>query len=299
MRSPKRAHDRTSFFKYMPSPTAKIVLGNSSLRWSSPVLFNDPFDVPREMSFGLTPEDIVRAISRRISKLIESPPENTADMEPQLQLIVEAVRRGVPPEVKEEMLASLREDETAFRPSGESLEALRFMWRNLLPDLRILCLTESPAHAAMWLHYAAQYTGAVLEFACDDHLDSAWLAARLVEYPDRKPAVYTADGWASLLCKSKEVAIREILQVATHTKSPDWSYEKEWRITSKKRPGDAGLFTDYKFHPEELIGVYIGPMASMSDRREIHSLAQSYPRARVYNVTVGMTREFGFYDAEA
>lgn len=282
----------------MPSLTAKIVLGNSSLRWSSPVLFNDPFDVPREMSFGLTPEDIVRAISRRISMLIELPPDNTADLEPRLQRIVETVHRGVPPEVKEKMLASLREEEETFRPSGESLEALRSMWKNLLPDLRILCLTESPAHAAMWFHYADQYTGAVLEFSCDDHLGSAWLAAKPVEYPNHKPAVYTADGWASLLSKRKEVAIREILHVATYTKSPDWSYENEWRITSKKRPDDTGFFTDYKFHPEELIGVYIGPMASMSDRCEIHSLAQRYPRTKVYNVTTGMTREFEFNDAE-
>jgi hypothetical protein len=39
----------------MPASTAKIVLQNKTLRWSSPVEFNDPFDVPRELAFDVTP----------------------------------------------------------------------------------------------------------------------------------------------------------------------------------------------------------------------------------------------------
>ncbi len=52
MQNPNRQNDRKSFFKYMSPGTAKTVLENSTLRWSSPILFNDPFDVPREMSSG-------------------------------------------------------------------------------------------------------------------------------------------------------------------------------------------------------------------------------------------------------
>jgi hypothetical protein len=33
------------FFKYMSRQTAKIVLANRTLRWSTPALLNDPFDV--------------------------------------------------------------------------------------------------------------------------------------------------------------------------------------------------------------------------------------------------------------
>jgi hypothetical protein len=33
----------------MSAATARIVLADRKLRWSSPILFNDPFDVPREM----------------------------------------------------------------------------------------------------------------------------------------------------------------------------------------------------------------------------------------------------------
>jgi hypothetical protein len=34
-----------SFFKYVSRETAKAVLSNNTLRWSSPILFNDPFDI--------------------------------------------------------------------------------------------------------------------------------------------------------------------------------------------------------------------------------------------------------------
>ena len=299
MRSPNRTHDRKSFFKYMPASTGAIVLRNTSLRWSSPSLFNDPFDVPREMIFGATPEELVQAIARYVTSLIEKPPEQTDDLEPGLKLAVDTVRSGVTPEAKEEMLASLNQGASTFRPSGDGLEALRAMWRFLIPDLRILCLTESPSHAAMWLHYAAQYTGVVLEFACDDRLDSASLAAKPVEYPSLKPHVYTVDGWAELLSRRKDIAIRRILHLATHTKSPDWSYEREWRITGKTRPGETGLSSDYKFHPEELIGVYAGPRISPDDKSAIFSLASSYPKAARYETTIGMSREFEFSAASA
>ena len=174
------------------------------------------------------------------------------------------------------------------------MDALRAMWRTFIPEFRILCLTESPAHVAMWYHYADQYRGVVLEFICDDELDSAWLAARPVAYPIKKPAVYTAEGWAILLTMPNALAIQTIIDVSTFTKAPDWSYEREWRITSFKRPTDTGPFTDYKFHATELAAVYLGPMISASDQRIVTTLAANCPAAVVWNVSIGMNRELRF-----
>jgi hypothetical protein len=174
------------------------------------------------------------------------------------------------------------------------MDALRAMWRDWIPQFRILCLTESPAHAAMWYHDADQYRGVVLEFRCDDALDSAWLAARPVTYPAAKPAVYTADGWAQLLMTQGGLAIETLLDVATYTKAPDWSYEREWRITSFMRQTDTGPFTDYKFDPRELTGVYLGPNIPEPHQEAITALATRFPRARLWNVSIGMDCEFAF-----
>lgn len=294
MHNSNRNHDRQSFFKYMSAATAKTVLSKGTLRWSSPVLFNDPLDVPREMSFGITPEEIVQALSCRMADLIEHPPEDTSQLQPQVRLIIEMVKNGIPQNLKVELIEGLQSVARSHRPTSESMDALRAMWRFFLPDFRILCLTESPNHAAMWYHYGDQYRGAVLEFRCDDDLDSAWLAAKPVSYPIEKPSVYTAEGWAKLLTMPNEVAIRTIIDVSTFTKAPDWSYEREWRITSFKRPNDCGPFTDYKFHPNELAAVYLGPMASASDAEMLAALVAKYPMAGVWDVSIGMDREFQF-----
>jgi len=293
-RSPNRLHERISFFKYMSASTARLVLDNRTLRWSSPSLFNDPFDVPRELSFGITSVEIVEGLAQRFAALIEHPPEDTSDLGPKLRLIVDTVKRGISPELRSEMIAGIKEMSETHLPTGASMEALRDLWRSWIPQFRILCLTESPAHSAMWFHYADQYKGAVLEFNCNDELDSAWLAAQPVIYPTAKPEIFEADGWAKLIMMPNELAIKTIFHVTTYTKSPDWSYENEWRITSFKRPNDTELFTDYKFDPIELSSIYLGPLISPVDKNSLIAVATRYPHIRIYEVMIGMNRTFLF-----
>ena len=299
MRSPNRRHDRSSFFKYMSAGTARAVLTNCSLRWSSPILFNDPFDVPRELSFGITPDEFVKASGRRMRDLIERPPEDTTHLLPKIGLIVEAVKKGIPTELKQKLLAGIEDVTSTHRPAGAAMDELRERWRTELPDHRILCLTENPRHVAMWHHYADKYQGVVLEFRCIDELDSAWLAAEQVSYPTVKPCVYTADGWAELMTLQPEAAIRTMLHAATYTKSPDWSYESEWRVASFKRPTDTGSFTAYGFHRQELGAVYFGPMIPPDDRLSLRIAAGAFPCARLWDVEIGMSREFSFRAADA
>jgi hypothetical protein len=52
-RSPNRRHDRQFFFNYVTAAVAKIVLTTRKLRWSSPLLFNDPFDVTQELRLNI------------------------------------------------------------------------------------------------------------------------------------------------------------------------------------------------------------------------------------------------------
>lgn len=260
-------------------------------------MFNDPFDVPRELSFGINPDDIVRALARRISNLIKQPPEDTSKLEPKVRLIVDTVKKGISADLKAQLLAGLADSAETLRPTGQSMEDFRQMWRDLLPQFRILCLTESPSHAAMWYHYADQYRGVVLELRCDDELDSAWLLAKPVTYPTSKPGVYTADGWAELLTTIKGLALENLLTVATYTKVPDWSYENEWRITSFCRPPESGLFTDYRLNPREVAGVYLGPNISTPDRERILALTAHYPTVAIHPVSIGMAREFHFSSA--
>lgn len=276
----------------MPASTAKLVLGNRTLRWSSPSLFNDPFDVPRDLSYGITPAQIVEALGKRLTSLIENPPEDTSDLNPDIKTIVDTVKNGISSDLRSNMIDEIKQSSETYRPTGASMEALRELWRTLIPHFRILCLTESPDHSAMWFHYADQYRGAVLEFGCNDELDSAWLAAKPVTYPVTRPEIFEADGWAKLLTMQNELTIKTIYHTATYTKSPDWSYEKEWRLASLKRPNDAGLYTDYKFDARELSSIYFGPLISSADKTSLITAANQYPHVRTFDVSIGMSRAF-------
>src|SRR5580692_1932007 len=60
-RSSARNHNRTHFFKYTSASVAKIIFTNRTLRWSSPILFNDPFDVHRELGPNVSPINVLSA----------------------------------------------------------------------------------------------------------------------------------------------------------------------------------------------------------------------------------------------
>jgi hypothetical protein len=54
-------NDRRHFFKYTTAETAKLIISSRKLRWSSPLLFNDPFDHQTGFAFPFTGEEFSRA----------------------------------------------------------------------------------------------------------------------------------------------------------------------------------------------------------------------------------------------
>jgi hypothetical protein len=79
MRSPNRRHDIASLYKYLSAATAIAVLNSQALRYSSPVLFNDPFDVPRELT-GFTVDQYEEAMVEQFRTYLrgEEQPKNRA-----------------------------------------------------------------------------------------------------------------------------------------------------------------------------------------------------------------------------
>lgn len=297
-----RQHDRTSFFKYMPLSTAEIVLTNGTLRWSSPLRFNDPFDVPRSLFHGVTAAQMREAVARDMLEIYKSPPADDEDFIDDVRSMIAAAKRMQGQidfdSVEERLLADSEADAIHDQAGGKALSELQAHWQRLLPTLRVLCLSEDPSHVAMWHHYADKYKGVVIEVRCIDRLDSSWLAARKVTYPTEKPAVYSAVGLASLL-RYKSLKLANMMgRIAIETKSPDWSYEKEWRIFTYEDRTDMGdsTFSDYPFAREELASVYIGPLCEEPEK--VLTLAATYPDVRAFKASVGHFRELEFEPIE-
>lgn len=298
MTDSSRRHDRDNFYKYMHAETARKVLLSGRLRWSSPLLFNDPFDVPRDIAHGFASSDISRAVGELLNHYLDEPPEDLSDFDDQLAKLIALSKNGLPNELREEIRGTISEA-VELEGNGKALQALRDHWATLVPTMRILCLTESPKHVAMWHHYADCYRGVVLGFKCNDESDNFLLVAEPIRYLASKPDVYTDHGLARLICLNGIAAARETTNLATYTKSDDWSYEKEWRIVSYADPGDPDQYSDWPFGREDLSHVYLGPLIDDEARDQILEIVNGYPFARVFRTSIGMDRELHFHELSA
>lgn len=290
--SPNRTHQNKKFFKYMPASTAEIVLANRTLRWSSPLIFNDPFDFPRSIAFDFSAKDIQQALSKNITAAIDNTHPITIQ-NPLLAPLIDLIKRS-DPKIRKQVIYAPQTQDIDSQKAENSLDEVRLLWQEWLPNFRVLCLSEHHDKPSMWYHYADKYSGAVLEICCNDKLDSAWLSAKKIEYPKDKPSIYTADGWANLLIASNEDSVKKILHLCTYTKSHDWSYEDEWRISTFKKNNETGLFSDYPVHPSEFGNLYLGPMINTDSKNKLLDLAKKYPNMKVVETKIGFDRELKF-----
>ena len=144
----------------------------------------------------------------------------------------------------------------------------------MVSEMRVLCLSELHDLTAMWAHYAAQATGVVLQFEVLDGLDSALLVARPVIYDDSPPAISKPREWAHRMIRYQnwEIQSLTLFDDYEHTKTTEWESEREWRISSMKRHGETGLFSDYEFNERQVNAVYFGWKCTEDDRAAINSL---------------------------
>ncbi len=190
---PSQTHDKSLFYKYVSAEVAKIVLVNKTLRWSSPLLFDDRYDVTRELAAGLEPSEMQECIINRIIDLVQSAEELPSGLYPNLRFILETLRKSGRDDLKEKVINTLHDSKSGLIRESQGLSELKIMWDAMLPMFRILCLSARNNIVKMWERYADEYRGVVLEFACLKELDPPWLIAKPVLYENRPSLLDKAD----------------------------------------------------------------------------------------------------------
>jgi hypothetical protein len=270
-RSSNRRHKRQFFYKYVAAETAKKILTTRKLRWSSPVLFNDPFDVTKDLRLNFDVAELNAALVEETADLIASagPVGDTAH--PGLKALM-AVLSGMSQSKRQQIADNVRND--PFEKTARQMDALaqlRERWSVMVPKLRLLCMSEAPDVTPMWDRYADSYRGAVLQFEAIDELDSVWLVARPVVYQSEPPAIADARTWARCILRKGHQTYNDLFTEYQYTKTPDWAYEREWRIASFS-PEESGQLSYRGFDPRELVGVYLGPRCLEQDQADILAL---------------------------
>ncbi|WP_066270835.1 DUF2971 domain-containing protein [Hydrogenophaga palleronii] len=257
-----------SLYKYF-HPDRTDVLLNRSIRFSSPAVLNDPFELKPHLAVLASPDCVAAALRQAMPSLLED----------EFSKLPIEQRRLLSPEVLQTLMVS------QFSQTQKAVEDMAahlipglqgVMARKLEEQVGILCLTESADNLLMWAHYADSHRGFVLEFDdcspffdCRVNLKDELRHLRKVTYSIKRPSLTLSevDDFSAFM-----------------TKGLEWQYEAEWRMiqplsSASRIIGDGPEAIHlFEFPAEAIRGVILGARMPEAKKVEIRGLLSQSPR---------------------
>lgn len=274
------------FYKYLSPKTAISILQSKNVRYSSPLSFNDPFDIQSGLHFDFdidTPHERVLERIYQLASASEEPPVDDKDVWGQVVL---AARKYCPTygfdRERWEKLTGPSFNQLV-QVIKETQRQYQEHWRKLLlPGIRVFCVSEEKDNLLMWAHYAKDHRGCVFEFWSLPDEDNPLSVARCVNYVDAPPPFYTEEEWLDDLVGIKKLDLHGLYRRYAYVKSRHWSYEREWRVWYPMAD-TSGEYDEMPVRSSELRAIYIGCKATREFIEEVVPiLRRSFPEARVY-----------------
>jgi hypothetical protein len=254
-------------FKYF-QPKRTEVLRDGLIRFSSPRVLNDPFELKPHIAAVVRKEQIPIDIAHLMPPLVA---KNYAELPPE-------VRALIPHQLYQSFAsAHLPYMSTAIETFlNVSLPTITSIIVEKFEELiGILCLTEAPSNLLMWAHYADSHQGFVVEFDSESPFfeqrlgpDDDLRHIRKVVYRDERPSI--------ILTEMQDFS-------PFLTKGRDWSYEAEWRMmmplsAASRVIGDGPTAIHLFEFPKSMVrGVICGCRMTDSTKTEIRKIFQEEP----------------------
>lgn len=202
-------------FRYFSAGAGLATLATKTMRFASPVVFNDPFE--------LTPR-----IERASDELLMDRLKAAHLVEDYFQNV--GCKKGLTPEEssKEYFACEVpRRFKNYQTPEGWEEKSLALKWEFvglIAKRFRILCCSHREDSILMWSHYAEQHRGMVIEFDLAQMIPGVDLSGEAydVHYRSSPPSV-------PALHADMDSFEEALIRVLT-TKALEWSYEEEVRI---------------------------------------------------------------------
>lgn len=270
-----------AFYKYMTYSTANIVLANQTLRWSTPAILNDPYDIQFDLRIGF---DRDKVLNTALSKLWKSfTGELTGHPDSQMTVAINFLRpslRGIP---KKHFFRKMEEGiKNSFSALDKGAPLLNQITREHLSTCKILCLTDSPTNQLMWAYYADSNRGVVLRFQNELGEDSQYQLAKQISYIPDIPLLFEEDELSDFLAGLVLFDPTKRVDTLIYTKSEAWKHESEWRISAGNGRNKFAPHEDKVFGSRELTGIIFG-CRMPPDQKAALSLAirRLYPHAEI------------------
>jgi hypothetical protein len=286
-----KLHDRDFFFKYAPADTAISILSNASLRWSSSVLFNDPFDCHFGINYGFDFNQLSDAMFKECKEFIFSDHEPRGDTSNVIFNNLTIMRRARK-KLRDRDLIHICNSLNDIDKFKHQLKLFNNSLLKSRTQHRILCLSEEHDNLLMWSHYAKNHSGCVIKLEYKEHLDNPIGAALQIKYSDKFPSIYNNVGeYVKVLTGQIQRNDNNILTEILTTKSTHWAYEKEWRCILPFYSTSKELFDDYPIDKEEIGSVYFGCNILPEKKETIKGIIEDkYPHAQIYEASIDSSR---------
>lgn len=281
------AHNQTHFFKYTCIETARNILKTKKFRYSSPLLFNDPFDVQTELLFDFEIELYPQKLYDEIEKLASSDTKIDTTWNQAIELLrYQILNEGkINPKLKEGLLLIFS---TLINVYKKTRIDYNLEWRKSLKAMRVFCMSEKNDNILLWSHYCKNHTGVVFKLKVLPEVDNLLCIAEPIIYKPLPLTFFTLQDWIKNTLGIEKAKDYELFHNYAKIKYELWKYEEEWRVWSfdwdsidksyyncdnDVIPKEL-LYNDYGIIPEELEGIYFGCNSIDDDIREIKNLGE-------------------------
>lgn len=276
----------STLYKYLTANTAEIVLKSRTLRWSSPLLFNDPIEFQRLPRFDPPLKQAMNELPRLlVDAALQAREIDVARLTPMTRrmydMICFGLNHGMSPD---DFLEGAPEESRELDRIHEAM-IRDHLGTEFAAHARVMCLTANPVNPAMWANYAGNGSGCVLGFRHIPAENTPFLESRSVHYSNEVPVL--CSGLDFYLYADKQTIGQGVVNAICYTKREEWRYEEEWRaITWRSSEGDA-LFGDYPFLPAELESVTFGLKCEPEQRTRLMELVRChYPQCLMQQIQV-------------
>lgn len=280
-----RIHDRPHFFKFATHQTALKIIESKSLKWSSPIAYNDPFDHQAGFVLDLEEKSFAHLLTDSMLRIIfTDTPVNVgaSKLFTKLLLLSRYARDRLP---REEMSIQLYEAALHVAKNiTEGIDDFNTAIHSELLHSRVLCVSEEINNVVMWSHYADKHRGVAFQLGCIENLDNRLLAAQPVVYTDRFIAFPSALEYAQHLTGERPINMVALIWKIAYTKHLDWAYEKEWRVRIPLLNENPGTdFTFYDEPTEVFQALYLGCRMEPSHIESVVQVATKVlPHIKIY-----------------
>jgi len=272
-------HDKTHFYKYTSAETALTILKNGTVRYRSPLLFDDPFDIQIYPNFDFDLDSLPELVMQELEDIVFSKKEVKINISDEwgkaIFLLKENVKEhgNYPEEIKSFLKSSF---EILKDKINNARIGFNDTWKNFLQRLRVFSMSEIHDNILMWSHYADFHRGVVFKLKVLPVYDTLICMAKPVIYKSNLPVFFTRKQWIEFLCAVKPIDFEKLSWDYAYIKSDVWSYQKEWRVWDLLPEAGPELYIDYKLYPEEIESIYFGCKTDDKKRNDIMKAAKAY-----------------------